>query len=376
MTPRERYIRTLLFQKVDKIPFQPGSPRESTLQRWRKEGLPSEGDWFSHLCELLGIEIEEPKIPYINLKISFDLSPPFEEKIIEKRGNHLIVQDYKGAIVEIEDKYDFSYLRYAKDFVTRKWHKFPVETRGDWEEMKERFNPDSPERIDEELSKKAELLRGRDWVLTISIPGPFWQMRDWCGLENLCIFMVESPDFVSEMSDFWRAFVSQILRRCVEKVQFDAVIISEDMAYKGKSLISPLMARKFLSPCWKEWSEILRNSGCEVIILDSDGYIEELIPLWLESGINCTFPVEIAAGNDLVELRKKFGRGIAFIGGIDKRKIARGGRELEEELERIIPFLLKDGGYIPSCDHAVPPDVSWENFLRYSSLLAKYTGWL
>jgi uroporphyrinogen decarboxylase len=376
MTPRERYRRTLLFQEVDKVPFQPGGPRESTLKRWQEEGLPKDRNWFEYLCKILGLEIEKAKTPYVNLKISFDPYPPFEEKIIERRGNHLIVQDYKGAIVEIEDKYDFSYLRYAKDFVTRKWHKFPVEKEEDWEEMKKRFNPDSPERLDEELEEKAKILKDRDWVLTINIPGPFWQMRDWCGLENLCIYMIEKPKFVYAMSEFWRNFVSTLLKKFVEKIQFDSVIISEDMAYKGKSMISPQMAREFLAPCWREWSDILRKSGCAIIILDSDGYIGELIPIWIESGINCTIPFEIAAGNDPVELRKRFGKSISFIGGIDKRKIAKGGNDLKEEMERIIPFMLKDGGYIPSCDHGVPPDISWRNFLEYSYLLAKYTGWL
>mgnify|MGYP000131160743 CR=1 FL=1 len=376
MTPRERYRRTLLFQEVDKVPFQPGGPRESTLKRWREEGLPKDRNWFEYLCEILGLEIEKPRTPYVNLRISFDPYPPFEEKILERMGNHLIVQDYKGAIVEIEDKYDFSYLRYAKDFVTRKWHKFPVEKEDDWKEMKKRFNPNSPERLDEKLEEKAQLLKNRDWVLTIGIPGPFWQMRDWCGLENLCIFMIEKPKFVHEMSEFWRDFVSNILKRYVEKIQFDSVIISEDMAYKGKSMISPKMARDFLAPCWQEWSEILRKSGCEIIILDSDGYIGELIPVWIESGINCTIPLERAAGNDPVELRKRFAKSISFIGGVDKRKIAKGKNDLREELERIIPFMLKDGGYIPSCDHGVPPDISWQNFLEYSYLLAKYTGWL
>jgi uroporphyrinogen decarboxylase len=120
----------------------------------------------------------------------------------------------------------------------------------------------------------------------------------------------------------------------------------------------------------------LRRSGCDIIILDSDGYIGELIPIWIENGINCTIPLEIAAGNDPVEFRKRFGKSISFIGGIDKRKIAKGGDDLKEEMERIIPFMLQDGGYIPSCDHGVPPDISWRNFLEYSYLLAKYTGWL
>jgi len=376
MNERERYLRCLLFEKVDKIPFRPGWPRESTLKRWYKEGLPENTNWFDYLCEKIGIKIEKPKKEYVSFSLNFGPIPPFEEKIIEKKDGHLIVQTQKGEIVEIDEKYDFTYLRSAKDFVTRKWHKFPVENTDDWENMKKRYNPEAPERIDSEIDKKAEILNERDWVLSIGFPGVFWQLRDWCGFENLCIFMATEQDFVFEMANFWKDFVSSILKKILPKIKIDSVIINEDMAYKEKSMISPYMVKKFLLPCWSEWSYILKKYGCKVIILDSDGYIGELIPLWIEGGINCTIPVEIAAGNNLIEYRKKFGKNMAYIGGIDKRKIAKGGEILKKEMDDIIPFLIKDGGYIPSCDHGVPPDISWENFVEYSKYLAKLTGWL
>ncbi len=376
MNERERYKTTLLFGKPDKIPFRPGHPRESTLKRWHKEGLPEDVNWFEYICEKIGVKIEKSEKPKIDLYYSFFLNPPFEEKIIEKRNGHLIVQTQKGEIVEIDERYDFTYLRSAKDFVTRKWHKFPVENLNDWEDMKKRYDSESPERIDTKIDEKAEILKDRDWVLGISFPGPFWQLRDWCGFENLCIFMAEKEDFVFEMANFWKSFVSNILKKLVSRIQFDYAIINEDMAYKEKSMISPSMIKKYLMVCWSEWSNILKKNGCEIVMIDSDGYIGEIIPIWIESGINCTTPVEIAAGNNLIEFRKKFGKNMAYIGGIDKRKIAKGGDILRKEMDKIIPFLFKDGGYIPSCDHGVPPDISLENFIEYCKYLAKYTGWI
>ncbi len=67
---------------------------------------------------------------------------------------------------------------------------------------------------------------------------------------------------------------------------------------------------------------------------------------------------------------------MAYRGGIDKRAIAKGGKEMENEVMRVVPPLLKDGGFIPGCDHGVPPDISWPNFIEYTRLLAKLTGWL
>jgi len=109
--------------------------------------------------------------------------------------------------------------------------------------------------------------------------------------------------------------------------------------------------------------------------MDSDGRIDELIPIWIEAGINCCNPIEIAAGNDIVALRRQFGKRMAYLGAIDKRAIAAGGTAIEREIARAAD-VVKDGGYIPSCDHGVPPDISWKNFVHYSRLLAKICGWL
>jgi hypothetical protein len=66
---------------------------------------------------------------------------------------------------------------------------------------------------------------------------------------------------------------------------------------------------------------------------------------------------------------------MAFGGGIDKRALAAGGDAMRAELMRVAP-LIAEGGYVPGCDHGVPPDVSWQNFVEYARLLAQLTGWL
>jgi len=61
--------------------------------------------------------------------------------------------------------------------------------------------------------------------------------------------------------------------------------------------------------------------------------------------------------------------------GVDKRAMAKGGRIIRDELKRIKP-VVEDDGYIPGCDHGVPSDVSWPDFVDYSRILAEMTGWL
>ena len=374
VTPRERHIKTLLFDNPDKVPFSPGGGRESTLKKWHEQGLPEGVDPYTAMFEELGIE-PEPARPQPGLYVSFKMIPQFEEKVLEHRNGAYLVQDWMGAIVEISDEYDYTYLRLPKDFVTRKWHKCPVENRDDWERMKERYDPKTPGRHPADLDEICRQLQDRDKTVALSFNGPFWQLREWCGFEGLCELMLDDPDFVQKMIDFWTEFVSQVMAPVLERLAIDHMYMSEDMAYKAHSMISPAMTRQFLKPAYVRWVEEIKASGCPIIDMDSDGYIGELIPIWIESGINCCDPIEVAAHNDIIEFRKQFGRQMAYTGGVDKRAIAKGGAVIEAELERLAP-IIKDGGYIPGCDHGMPPDISWPNFIEYSRRLAQLTGWL
>ena len=375
LNPRERYLATMQFARPDRIPMTTMGPRESTLKRWREEGLPEKAHWFEFMCQELGIKYEQPQRPAPGLDVSFIMIPTFEEKVLEHNNGHYIVQDWMGNITEISDQFDVTYIRNAKDFVTRKWHKFPVETREDFEKMKKRYNVDEPGRFPADFRDRCLRSRERDSLMRLHFSGPFWQMREWCGFEPLCMLFLDDPEFVREMCDFWSDFISSMLERICAEVAVDCVHVSEDMAYKGASMISPAMTREFLLPVWSRWNRIIKTAGVPLYDIDSDGSLDDLIPVFIEGGFNICDPIEVAAGCDIVTYRNKYGKKIAYTGGIDKRCIAKGGVALEKEMSRIAP-VVRSGGYIPGCDHGIPFDVSWKNMLHFGRLWAEVTGWL
>jgi len=375
MNSRERFLEAVLFGTPDRIPFSPGGPREKTLKRWHSEGLPENRPWFDVLRETLGLPREPEGRPQVQPNVTFRMHPTFEEKVLEHRDGHYIVQDWMGNITEISDEYDYTYIRSAKDFVTRKWHKFPVENRADFEEMKKRYDPMDPVRYPEDFAERIKPMKERDYVTRLSFSGPFWQLREWCGFEPLCMLFIDDPAFVHEMIAFWIEFVSTTMRRALDTGAIDVIQMSEDMAYKEKSMISPAMCREFLAPAWRRWAAEAREAGVLIVDEDSDGKIDELIPIWIDCGINVCDPIEVAAGNDIVAFRDEFEERMAYRQGVDKRCIAKGGSIIEEELRRIEP-VVRAGGYIPGCDHGVPFDISWPDFVYYARLLAEMTGWL
>lgn len=373
LSQRERFLDCLAFRPVDRVPFEPGGPRKSTLERWRREGLAADADWSAVIRAQLGLP--DDCMPGLQgLGVDLRCRPQFEEKVLEHRDGHYVVQDWKGNVVEISDQFDPSYLRNAVDFVTRRWLRLPVNSPGEFAAMRQRYLADDAGRYPADFAAQAARLAGRTRPTTLYLHGPFWQLREWVGFEGLCELFATDPGFIDEMVGFWSGFVEATLRRLLDARILDHVMIAEDMAYKSKPMISPAMAERHLAPCWRRWTAMFHAAGVQVVELDSDGKVDLLMPLWADCGIDAVSPFEVAAGTDLPALRRRFGRRLAFRGGIDKRLIAKGGRHIEAEIQRLQP-VIDAGGCIPSCDHGVPSDISWPDFQRYCELLARATGW-
>jgi len=374
MTPRERGLAVALFQTPDRVPLEPGWGRKSTHERWRAEGMPENVNPNEHAYRLSGGTLPWPKGGE-GFSIDERLRPQFEEKVIERNNDTQIVQDWKGNICEIGAEFTVDYLRNAIDFVTRRWIKCPVETRADWVEMMKRYDANDSGRYPGDAVARGQRLANREHGVTWHFSGLFWILREWLGFERLCVAFLDEPAWVQEMVDFWCEYISTLLRNGLKFMTPDCVHFSEDMAYKAHPMIGVEMSREFLLPCWRKWGEIIRGAGVPVYAMDSDGFIDDLIPLWIEAGINQCDPMEVAAGTDLPALRKRFGKSMAFFGGVDKRCIAKGGAAIENELARLRP-VIQSGGYVPSCDHGVPSDIRWPDYVRYVGLLARETGWL
>lgn len=377
MNERERFIAILRYQTPDKVPFAPGKGRRSTRERWHREGLPTDvppGEIARYAAKQVGIELDPP-VEQTAAWVQFTMNPEFEEKVIERRSDSQVVQDWKGNICEIGLEFSPGDLRGAPDFCTRSWIKCPVETREDWQDMKRRYDVDDPVRFPDDWKQRAAKLKDRTYYHGLNLSGPFWQLREWLGFEGLCMLLLDDPAWTQEMIDFWEEFVASMLERVLADYVPDVITINEDMAYKEKPMIGPEQSRRFMVKTWKRWGEMAKAAGVPIYMVDSDGYAGSLIPVWIEGGFNVNGPQEVAAGNDLPADHAKFGQQMAYQGGIDKRKMAVGGEALEAEMARLKP-VCQAGGYLPGCDHGVPSDVSWPNYLQTCRLLGEMTGWL
>jgi uroporphyrinogen decarboxylase len=147
----------------------------------------------------------------------------------------------------------------------------------------------------------------------------------------------------------------------------DCAHIWEDISANKDSMVSPKIFREFMTPYYKQLTDFLKGRGVKIILVDTDGNCDRLIPLFLEAGVTGLYPMEVSAGMDVVEARKKYPQ-LQMMGGVPKSDIALGRQRIDEFLEDV-DFLLEKGGYIPIGDHLIPPDVPWEEFKYYREKL-------
>jgi uroporphyrinogen decarboxylase len=200
--------------------------------------------------------------------------------------------------------------------------------------------------------------------------GFFGPLRNLFGIEGLSFMFYDDISLIEEILDAKVECMIRIIDRIMEDTDFDYFVFWEDMCYKTGPLLSPEMFKQYLVPRYRKVTDHLRSKGIDIIFVDSDGDVTKLVPLWIEGGVNGILPFEVQCGMDVNAFRKEYGKDLLLIGGIDKRVLVTGGKDIDDELRRVAP-LVEEGGYIPWLDHSVPPNVSYDNFLYYMDQLEK-----
>jgi hypothetical protein len=187
------------------------------------------------------------------------------------------------------------------------------------------------------------------------------------GPEEVCYMFVDNPGLVHRMMQAWLLLADAVTARVQEHMELDELFLGEDICYNHGLLISPDMVREFIAPYYQQILSNIRRrqKGRKLHFqIDSDGLVTESIGLYREMGMDVMSPFEIAAGNDVVAVATKY-PDLIMQGGIDKRALAAGKDAIDDYLDRVIPFMVRRGGYIPTCDHGVPDNVSYENYMHY-----------
>jgi len=237
-----------------------------------------------------------------------------------------------------------------------------VKNRADWERFKENhFNSDDPLRYGD-WPARAKVINQRDFPMQLDHGGVYGFARTMMGDENLAYAFYDEPELVHDIMSFYTDHAIRVWSRAAADVEFDLIECWEDMASKNGSIISPATFREFMTPNYRKIAAFAKQHGIRIILVDSDGYIDDLTDLMLEAGVTAMYPYEVQAGCDAAKMLDTHPT-LGIIGGLNKQVMAYGRKEIDAEIEKA-RRLIRKGRFIPGPDHFVLADVPWENY-RY-----------
>ena len=327
MNERERFLKTLRFEKADRVPYFEQFIREDTVERWYKEGLPK------------GVNVER----YFSL-------------------DHREVLPLKRSLREL-NRSEFPYVDDAKDL--KKLRSFLDKA------LKDAYPRDWKKRVEE--YKKCDYPVGvAAWESGIL---QFLGVIGSSSLERACLMMYDKRELVHSIIEYFAEYLMEGIRRALDEVELDFAYFTEPIAGSYGPVISPAMFREFVIPWYKKMMALLKEHNIDIIIMRSFGNIEVLLPDMVDAGITGLWMTDTIPSNmDYAAIRKEYGRKLALIGGIDANVLMKDEEAIRKEIYDKVPPLLESGGYIPTIDNRPRAHIPFKNFAYYRKLLEEICG--
>jgi hypothetical protein len=326
---------------------------------WPTQGFPLDRDVRSHF----GMD-DTQRLVDVNLHFC----PMFDVEVLEETEDSFTYIDIDGV--------KRIFLKEEATIPTSLvW---PIQDEKSWARLKaERLNLDNlSDRFPDHWDALLAAYKNRDYPLAVGgYPhGFFGTLAHLIGYENLFVWYCMKPELIHDILETFTNLWLAVFEEVISQVEIDHWQIWEDISFGKGCMISLDMVREYLNPYIKRIGDFLREKGVRIILLDTDGDCNDLIPVLLEAGITGMYPFETHCGMDIVEVRRKYPR-LQMLGGIPKSGIQLGKKHIDKILEPV-EHVLKTGGYIPFGDHFIPPEVDFENFSYYrnrlNSLIDRY----
>lgn len=345
------------------------------LEKWIAEGYlkprDEEGDYDAYLRSVFGYD--EPAVCSVGglgwCEAAF--LPAFEEKLLEDRGTHELVQDCAGRQV--------LYFKGRRSGFMPEYLGHPVTDFETWErDVKWRLDPKAPGRLEqtaEQIAQAKQRAEKGNIVVQRAIGG-YMYLRSMIGPEALPYLFYDNPRLIHSCMERWFELADSVIAYHQSQISFDELFLAEDICYNHGALISPDMMREFLLPYYQQLYANMKKRNPDQsrklhFQIDTDGYCGRVLPVYQEIGVDSMSPFEVASGCDVVKMGRDF-PDLLMSGGIDKRVLAESREAIDRHLDYIMPAMKKRGGYIPTCDHGVPEEVPFENYLYFRQRMLEY----
>jgi len=364
----QRMRTALSHQEPDRIPisdfFWGGF-----IRRWRQElGLPADANPYYYydldwICTVPNMD------PWIR---------PFET--LRETPEEVTVRTGFGAI-----------MRKVYDFPMPEFMSFETDTLEKLEEAVKTFDcPDDPRRYfsagDNQIAGVGDGFERNSppWVETVASLWPDFPvfgsiievnecMTRLIGPENHMLWVGLEPERMAKVIATVGRFYLECAKAQIEAAagKLDGFVIWGDFAYKCGTFMNPEFWREHYKPWVKAIADHAHAHGL-MVIYHGCGNVNAVIQDFAEMKIDAYNPLEVKAGMDALELRRRIGHTLGFCGNSDIQVWETGDESaIRREVLRKLNA-AKGGGFIFQSDHSVASNVSGKTYDFIVKLVREY----
>ncbi len=193
------------------------------------------------------------------------------------------------------------------------------------------------------------------------------------GQGNSLLWMGMYPDQFGEQINRIGQFYLDCMKAQIKAADglLDGMVIWGDVAFKQTMLFDPEYWRTYFKPWVKAMIDECHRNNLPVIY-HGCGNVELIFEDFIEMGLDSYNPLEVKAGLDAVELKRKFGNKMGYCGNSNIQVWETDDKDLikKEVLRKL--NAAKGGGFIFQSDHSVTSDVSGETYDYIVNLVREY----
>lgn len=189
----------------------------------------------------------------------------------------------------------------------------------------------------------------------------YWRLR---GMQQTLLDIHAEPELTRAMFERCADFAVLLSERACDRFPLDWLWTGDDIASQDSTILGPDTFREWVKPQLKRIFAVGKSRGLWVAF-HSCGAIRPFIPDLIEIGLDVLNPIQCnATGMEPLELKREFGKDLAFMGGVDTQGVLPFGTsdEVRRATARLIEGMTSDGGgYILAASHTIPPETPDEN---------------
>ena len=370
MTSRDRVLTVLNHEEPDRVPIVIGVSNATGIKMQPYQGIKhiigvEAPDKFLYQWPELGTaEVDEATMARLHSDVRgvLDLEPAATRRRNQNRRPHDdCIDSWGSGQLEVTPGYWFPGIHPLIDATTvEELENYPY-----WPDMND------PSRV-AHVADDARRLAAQNEYAIMATPWllfPFERAHAMQGMEAFLLNMAMYPDFARALLEKIAGYCKVLMGRFLNELgdNVDIIKIGDDLGTQESLMISPQMYRDLLMPIHADFIDFIKARTSAKIFFHSCGDVFPLIEDFIDIGVDILNPIQTSSGkmSDLAALKKRFGRNIAFCGGIDSHRILPYGsvEEVRQEVHRVIDLLGTGGGTMIGAVHTVMDDVPPENVL-------------